>query len=309
MRCLIAGGVGFLGSHLADRLLKDGHEVIVVDDLSSGNMRNIEHLKGNPSFSFVRHDVSEPLQVSIRVDRIYHLASLASPPGYQKRPVHTLITNGFGAYHLLNNALSMDARFLFASTSEVYGDPSVNPQPESYWGNVNPVGIRSCYDEAKRFGEAMVMAFNRKHDKQYKLIRIFNTYGPRMDLRDGRVVPNLIGQALRGEPLTVYGDGSQTRSFCYVDDLIDGIVRMMESEEVGPINIGNPDERTIQEFAQVIKKLIPTAGPITHLPLPKDDPLQRRPDITLARTKLHWEPKVKLDDGLRKTIAYFETMV
>ncbi|HLD86608.1 MAG TPA: UDP-glucuronic acid decarboxylase family protein [Candidatus Nanoarchaeia archaeon] len=307
MRILVTGGAGFLGSHLCEYLLEKGHEVICMDNLITGNARNIEHLKANPNFSYIRHNVSEHITLDGPIDYVLHFASPASPVDYQKIPIQTLKVGSLGTHNTLGLALAKKAKFLLASTSEVYGDPLVNPQPETYWGNVNPVGLRGCYDEAKRFAEALVMAYHRIHHLDTKIVRIFNTYGPRMRLNDGRVVPNLIGQALRGEELTVYGDGSQTRSFCYVCDLIEGIYRLMLSKGNDPVNIGNPDEYTILEFAKIVKELMSAKCEIVFRPLPQDDPRQRRPDITKAKRELHWEPKIGLKDGLRKTIEWFSS--
>lgn len=308
-RVLVTGGAGFLGSHLIDRLIRQGHEVLCVDNLFTGTKRNIEHLAGNPLFEFMRHDVTFPLFVE--VDEIYNLACPASPVHYQHDPVQTTKTSVHGAINMLGLAKRLKCRILQASTSEVYGDPEVHPQTEAYWGKVNPIGPRSCYDEGKRCAETLFFDYHRQGGLEIKVARIFNTYGPRMHPADGRVVSNFIVQALKNEPITIYGDGSQTRSFCYVDDLIDGLVKLMESEPsfTGPVNIGNPNEFTIRELAdKVIAATDATSGMVSE-PLPTDDPRQRQPDITLARKALGWEPKVMLDEGLRGTIAYFRASV
>ena len=308
MRIVVTGAAGFLGSHLADRLLSEGHEVIGLDNLVTGHERNIQHLAGNRRFRFVFHDVTEYIYLDGSVDAILHFASPASPIDYLQIPIQTLKVGALGTHKVLGLARAKKARFLLASTSEIYGDPLVHPQPESYWGNVNPVGPRGCYDEAKRFAEAMTVAYRDFHRVDTRIVRIFNTYGPRMRPRDGRVVPSLISQALQNEPLTVFGDGSQTRSFCYVSDLVDGVVRLLLSDVRDPVNVGNPAEMTVLEFAGTIRRLTGTSAPIVHQPLPVDDPKQRRPDITKARTLLGWEPNVSLEDGLAKTIAYFRTL-
>ncbi len=305
MRILITGGAGFIGSHLCDRLLADGHEVIAIDNLITGSIDNIAHLAGHERFKFIRHDVTNYIYVPGHLDAVMHLASPASPVDFDRIPIQILKVGSLGTHNTLGLALAKGARFLLASTSEVYGDPQVHPQPESYWGNVNPIGIRGVYDEAKRFAEALTMAYHRIHKVDTRIIRIFNTYGPRMRLDDGRVVPNFVGQALRREPLTVYGDGSQTRSFCYVSDLVEGMVRLLWSNEVMPVNVGNPVEMPIRAFAETINRLTGNPAGIVYLPLPADDPKQRRPDITRARTILGWEPKVGLEEGLAETIAYF----
>jgi dTDP-glucose 4,6-dehydratase len=305
MRVLVTGGAGFLGSHLCDRLLADGHEVIAMDNLLTGNLRNVDHLRDEKRFRFVRHNVTEFIFVDGPLDAVLHFASPASPIDYLELPIQTLKVGSLGTHNALGLAKAKKARFLLASTSEVYGDPLIHPQPETYWGNVNPIGPRGVYDEAKRFAEAITMAYDRAHGVDTRIARIFNTYGQRMRPRDGRVVPALICQALAGEPLTVFGDGSQTRSFCYVADLIEGITRLLLSEINEPVNLGNPAELSVLEFARTIKKLTGTKSEIVHRPLPVDDPKVRQPDITRAREKLGWEPKVKLEEGLGRTIEYF----
>ena len=307
-RAVITGGAGFLGSHLSDRLLAEGYDVVAVDNLVTGSEDNIAHLRDNPRFEYVKQDIIQPYTVAGPVDMVYHFASPASPVDYLELPLETLLVGSVGTHHTLDMARDKDARFLMASTSEVYGDPSIHPQPEEYFGNVNPNGTRSVYDEAKRYAEAVTFAYRRKFEMDAKIVRIFNTYGPRMRLKDGRVVPAFISQALRGEPLTVFGDGNQTRSFCYVSDLIDGIFKLSVSEQSGPINVGNPIERTMLEFASEILKATGSSSEIIHVPLPTaDDPKQRRPDITKARTLLGWEPRIPLEEGLKDTIAYFKT--
>lgn len=308
MRHLVAGGAGFVGSHLCDRLLRDGHEVVAVDDLSTGAAANLADARRSRLFALVKCDITKDLLPEGRFDRVWNLASPASPPDYHRLPIQTMMVGSLGTKNLLDLTLAHQARFLMASTSEVYGDPDVSPQTESYWGHVNPVGPRSVYDEAKRFSEALVSAYRRSRAADTRIARLFNTYGPRMRLDDGRVVPNFIGQALRGEPLTVYGDGSQTRSFGYVDDIVDGLVRLMESDHPGPMNLGNPRETTILEFARAVEKVHGGGLRIEHRPLPQDDPKQRRPDITLARSALGWEPRVVLEDGLARTYAYYAAM-
>ncbi|MBT3480752.1 MAG: SDR family oxidoreductase [Opitutales bacterium] len=306
MRVLITGGAGFLGSHLSDRLLSEGNEVICMDNLFTGAKRNIGHLLGHPNFEFIRHDVTDPFK--FEVDRIYNLACPASPVHYQYNAIKTVKTSVMGAINCLGLAKRVSARVFQASTSEVYGDPDVHPQPESYWGSVNPIGIRSCYDEGKRCAETLFFDYYRQNRVDIRVARIFNTYGPRMSPEDGRVVSNFIVQALKGEDITIYGDGMQTRSFCYFSDLIDGFVRLMEQEEtVGPVNIGNPVEFTMLELAENVIKLTGSKSKIIHEALPSDDPKQRKPDITLARKHLGWEPKVPLAEGLKETIAYFRT--
>ena len=306
-RVLITGGAGFIGSHLCERFLKEGDEVICMDNFITGSPDNIAHLFTNKNFSFIPQDVTTYIYVKGPVDAILHFASPASPVDYLELPIQTLKVGSLGTHKALGLAKEKGARLLLASTSEVYGDPLMHPQKEDYWGNVNPIGPRGVYDEAKRFAEAMTMAYHRAHDVQVRIVRIFNTYGPRMRLRDGRVVPNFIAQALRGEDLTVYGDGSQTRSFCFVNDLVEGLVRLLRSDYTGPVNIGNPRELTVLEFARVIIQLTGSKSQITFQPLPVDDPKQRQPDITLARRVLNnWEPRVSLEDGLRETIVYFK---
>jgi len=305
MRVLITGGAGFLGSHLCDRLLAEGHTVVAMDNLITGNTDNIAHLAGHPRFSFVKHDVTNYIYLAGELDAILHFASPASPVDYLELPIQTLKVGSLGTHNALGVAKAKKARLLLASTSEVYGDPLVHPQTEDYWGHVNPIGPRGVYDEAKRFAEAITMAYQRYHGLETRIVRIFNTYGPRMRLNDGRVVPNFIKQALNGEPLTVYGEGNQTRSFCFVSDLVEGIYRLLLSDENLPTNIGNPAEMTILQFAQRINAITGNPGGIVYKPLPKDDPQQRRPDITKARRVLGWEPKVGLDQGLEETIGYF----
>ncbi len=308
-KILITGGAGFLGSHLTEQLLKEGNDVLVVDNFFTGNKQNLAHLMGNSNLEIMRHDVTFPLYVE--VNQIYNLACPASPVHYQYDPVQTTKTSVHGAINMLGLAKRTRARILQASTSEVYGDPEVHPQPEGYWGRVNPIGIRSCYDEGKRCAETLFFDYYRQHQTDIKVVRIFNTYGPRMHPNDGRVVSNFIVQALQGKDITIYGDGSQTRSFCYVDDLIAAMVKMMNSEEgfTGPVNIGNPGEFTMLELAQLVLKLSNSKSKIVYQPLPSDDPKQRQPDITLAKAKLAWEPKVKLEDGLKETIAYFKKLL
>ncbi len=305
MRTLITGGAGFIGSHLCERFLEMGHIVICVDNLITGALSNIEHLRTNDRFAFIRHDISHPLEMDGPIDIILHFASPASPVDYLQFPIQTLKVGSLGTHNALGLAKVKNARYLLASTSEVYGDPEVHPQREDYWGNVNSVGVRGCYDESKRFAEAMTMAYHRFHGVDTRIIRIFNTYGPRMRLDDGRVLPNFMGQALRGEPLTVYGDGSQTRSFCYVDDLVEGIARLILKTFHDPVNLGNPDEVTILEFAHEILKLSGSASAFDYRPLPQDDPKLRKPDIGRARELLGWDPKVDRHEGLQRTLAYF----
>ena len=308
-KTLVTGGAGFLGSHLCDRLIERGDDVLCVDNFFTGSKNNVSHLLGNSNFELMRHDVTFPLYVE--VDRIFNLACPASPVHYQHDPVQTTKTSVHGAINMLGLAKRVHARILQASTSEVYGDPDVHPQPESYWGRVNPIGIRSCYDEGKRCAETLFFDYYRQHQVEIKVMRIFNTYGPRMHPQDGRVVSNFIVQALKGENITIYGDGQQTRSFCYVDDLIDGMLRLMDSSAdfTGPINIGNPVEFTMLELAEKVIKLVGGNSKLIFLPLPSDDPKQRQPDISLAKEKLVWEPKVNLEDGLKETISYFRKIL
>ena len=308
-RILVTGGAGFLGSHLCDRLIRDGNDVICVDNLFTGSKENIRHLLGNPYFEFIRHDVTQPLY--IECDQIYNLACPASPKWYQKDPIYTFQTSVYGAMNCLGLAKRTGARILQASTSEIYGNPIVHPQPESYWGNVNTIGIRSCYDEGKRAAETLFYDYHRKHNVDIKIMRIFNTYGPRMDIGDGRVVSNFICQALQGKDITIYGDGSQTRSFCYVDDLIEGMIRLMNSRDgfTGPVNVGNPGEFTIKELAELVIELTKTNSRIIYESLPSDDPTQRKPIIDLAKKELNWEPQIMLRDGISKTIEYYKSVL
>ena len=308
-RTLITGGAGFLGSHLCDYLIEKGHEVICIDNLSTGNMENISHLLGNKRFSFIQYDVTNYLHVDGELHNILHFASPASPIDYLRMPIQTLKVGSLGTHKALGLALSKKARFLLASTSECYGDPLVHPQTEDYWGNVNPVGPRGVYDEAKRFAESMTMAYHRYHGVETRIVRIFNTYGPRMRLEDGRALPAFMGQGLRGEDLTVFGDGTQTRSFCYVDDLVEGICRLLSSGEVYPVNLGNPDEITLLELAHRILGVTDSKSRIVYRPLPEDDPKVRRPDIGKARRLLGWEPRVSLDEGLQRVLPYFRSKV
>jgi len=308
-RALITGGAGFLGSHLSELFLSRGHEVIAIDNLITGSPANIQHLIGRDGFTFVKYDVTNFIHVEGKLDYVLHFASPASPIDYLEKPIQTLKVGSLGTHKTLGLAKDKKARYLLASTSEVYGDPLIHPQKEDYWGNVNPVGPRGVYDEAKRFAEAMTMAYQRFHHVDTRIVRIFNTYGERMRVNDGRVVPAFISQALRNEPLTVFGDGSQTRSFCYVSDLVEGIYRLLMSNETMPTNIGNPSEMTVLQFAEEIKRLTGTKAPIEFRPLPVDDPKIRRPDITKAKTLLGWEPKVPLEVGLERTIAYFRKVV
>ena len=304
MRVLVTGGAGFLGSHLIDRLLEQGDDVVCLDNYFTGRKANVAHLIGNPNFELMRHDVTEPFKAE--VDRIYNLACPASPPHYQYNAIKTIKTSVIGAINCLGLAKRTEARVFQASTSEVYGDPEVHPQPESYWGNVNPIGIRSCYDEGKRCAETLFMDYHRQNDVDIRIVRIFNTYGPRMNAEDGRVVSNFIVQALKGEDITIYGDGTQTRSFCYVDDLIQGFMGLMESDYALPMNIGNPCEFTMLELAEEVLKLVGGHSKLVFEDLPQDDPQQRKPDITIAQRELGWEPKVPLAEGLEKTIAFFK---
>ena len=305
MRAIITGGAGFLGSHLCDLLLKHGWDVVALDNLCTGSEANIEHLARNQHFTFRRQDVSQPYDIEGAVDYVLHFASPASPPDYHRLPIETLLVGSDGTYHALTLAERKRAKFLVASTSECYGDPEISPQVETYWGRVNPVGPRSVYDEAKRFAEAITMGFHCSRGVDTRIVRIFNTYGPRMRLNDGRALPNFVYQGLTGQPLTIYGDGSQTRSFCYVADLLDGIYRLMQSDEHLPVNIGNPEEITILEFAQRVKAALGAEVPLVYEPLPQDDPKQRRPDITKAKKLLGWEPKITLQQGLQITLDYF----
>ncbi|HVB85681.1 MAG TPA: UDP-glucuronic acid decarboxylase family protein [Candidatus Dormibacteraeota bacterium] len=309
MRAVITGGAGFLGSHLCEYMLAKGWDVLCLDNLCTGSEANIAHLRSNPKFAFEAKDVSQYIDVAGTVDAVLNFASPASPPDYLKLAIQTLKVGSLGTHNALGLAKAKGAKFLMASTSECYGDPDVSPQSESYWGHVNPIGPRSVYDEAKRFSEAITMAYHRYHGVETRIVRIFNTYGPRMRLNDGRALPNFLYQALAGEPITVYGDGKQTRSFCYVSDLIEGIYRLLESSEHEPVNIGNPNEITILEFAERVRKLVGTNTPIVFHPLPQDDPKQRCPDISKAKRILHWEPKVNLADGLQRTYDYFRQQI
>ena len=306
---VVTGGAGFLGSHLVDLLLSRGHKVIAIDNFVTGSVDNIAHLGGNPNFKFIQQDVTEFIFLDVPVNFVWHFASPASPVDYLELPIQTLKVGSLGTHKALGLAVHKRARFLLASTSEIYGDPKVHPQTEDYWGNVNTIGPRGCYDESKRFAEALTMAYHREHQVETRIVRIFNTYGPRMRLNDGRVVPTLLGQALKNKPLTVFGKGSQTRSFCYCSDLIDGIYRLMMSEHSEPVNIGNPQEITVLEFAKEITRLTASRSRIVFKPLPQDDPKQRRPDIHRARTWLKWDPKVPLAEGLGKTIAWFRNQL
>ncbi len=308
-RTLITGGAGFLGSHLCERFLAEGHEVVCMDNFITGSPDNIAHLFGHERFRFVQHDVTDFIYVEGALDYVLHFASPASPIDYLKYPIQTLKVGALGTHKALGLAKAKGARFLIASTSEVYGDPAIHPQPESYWGHVNPVGIRGVYDEAKRYAEAMTMAYHRYHGVETRILRIFNTYGPRMRLDDGRALPTFMGQALRGEPITVFGDGSQTRSFCYVDDLVEGIYRLLMSGESDPVNVGNPDEITIREFAEEIVALTGSRSTVTYVALPADDPKVRQPDITRAREKLGWAPRINRSEGLRRTLQYFQERI
>ena len=305
LRIVVSGAAGFVPSHMCDRLLAEGHTVIGLDNLITGARRNIAHLAGHPRFQFQSQDVSEPFQISGQVDAVLHMASPASPKDYLEHPIETLDVGSIGTRNMLEVARMHQARFLLTSTSECYGDPHVHPQVETYWGNVNPVGPRSCYDEAKRFAEAITMAYHRKHGVRTNIARIFNTYGPRMKLNDGRIVPAFVDQALRKLPMTIFGDGTQTRSFCYVSDLVDGLYRLMLSDERYPVNLGNPLEMTVKEFAEAIQQISGSTVPLHYLPLPEDDPKQRRPDITKAAAVLGWRPVVGLEEGLKSTLDYF----
>ena len=307
MRVIVSGAAGFIGSHMCDRLLAEGHTVVGLDNFLTGSEQNLAHLARHPEFRFIRQDVTQPTALDGAIDAVLHMASPASPKDYLEHPIETLDVGSAGTRQMLELARVNNASFLLTSTSETYGDPLEHPQVETYWGNVNPVGPRSCYDESKRFAEAMTMAFHRTHKMRTNIARIFNTYGPRMKLNDGRVVPAFMDQALRGEPLTIFGDGSQTRSFCYVSDLVDGLYRLMQSDERYPVNLGNPEEMTILEFAERIRVLTGSKSRIIHEQLPQDDPKQRKPDISKARRILGWEPRVPLDEGLRQTIQYFRT--
>jgi dTDP-glucose 4,6-dehydratase len=309
LRAVITGGAGFLGSHLCTLLLDKGWEVLCLDNLVTGSDSNVSHLLSHPRFRFLRQDVTLYIEVPGPIDAVLHFASPASPPDYLRLPIQTMKVGSLGTHNALGLALAKKAKFFLASTSECYGDPDVSPQPESYWGHVNPIGPRGVYDEAKRFAEALTMAYHRYHGLDTRIVRIFNTYGPRMRLNDGRALPNFLYQALRGEPITVYGDGKQTRSFCYVSDLVEGIYRLLESSEHEPVNIGNPNEITILEFAERVRSLVGATAPIVFHPLPQDDPKQRCPDITKARRILRWEPKVELEEGLRLTLDYFREKV
>ena len=303
---VVLGGAGLLDSHLVDSLISDGNKVVVLDDFSSCTMKNLEQVQDHPLFSVQRHDIRHRIEMDDEVDMVFNFASPASPPRYLENPIHTLQTGSFGTNNAILFALEKNARLVQASTSEVYGDPLEHPQTETYWGNVNPIGIRSCYDEAKRYGEALCMAYKRSEDLDVAIVRIFNTYGPRLGATDGRVVSNLIVQALAGSPLTIYGDGFQTRSFCFVSDLIDGIRKLASSDASGPINIGNPVEFTVLELAQMVKQITATSSTVEYLDLPADDPMQRCPEIALARSVLNWEPRIGLEDGLRQTIQWFK---
>lgn len=304
-RAVVSGGAGFVGSHMCDRLLAEGVAVVALDNLLTGVERNVDHLRGNPRFEFRRQDVSVPFEIEGEVDFVLHMASPASPRDYMMFPIETLDVGSIGTRNMLELAQKKDAKFLLTSTSETYGDPSVHPQVETYWGNVNPVGPRSCYDESKRFAEAMTMAYHRSRGVRTSIARIFNTYGPRMKLNDGRVVPAFMDQALKGEPITIFGDGSQTRSFCYVSDLVDGLYKLLLSNEEYPVNLGNPREMTIAEFAKTIIEMTGSRGGVVHQDLPEDDPKQRRPDISKARRILGWSPVVSLEEGMRRTVEFF----
>jgi len=311
MKILVTGGAGFIGSWLCDFLIEEGYEVVCIDNLGSGDKKNIEHLLPHPRFKFMKHDIREPLEIGEKVDCIFHLASRASPADFERYSIDILLANSLGTYNMLELARKNNARFLLASSSEVYGDPKVHPQPESYWGNVNPIGPRSCYDEGKRFSESLTVNFHKKHDLDVRIARIFNTYGPRMSPSDGRVISNFIVQALKNEPITVYGDGSQTRSFCHVSDMVDGLMKLMFTDGLGGnvINLGSRDEVAVLEVAKLIKKLTGSKSEITFKPLPKNDPKRRNPDISKAKNLLGWEPSIALDEGLHKTIEYFRSVL
>jgi len=306
---LITGGAGFIGSHLCDRLIANGFKIICIDNLITGNINNVKHLLKNKKLEFIKHNISKPIKIKGRIDYILHFASPASPVDYLNYPIQTLKVGSLGTHNTLGLAKEKKAKFILASTSEVYGDPLVHPQKENYWGNVNPIGIRGCYDESKRFAEAIVMAYKRVHKIDTRIVRIFNTYGPRMRGKDGRVIPNFISQALEGKALTVYGDGTQTRSFCYVDDLIDGIYKLINASINEPVNLGNPGEFTILELAKIVIRLTNSKSKIVFKVLPQDDPKQRRPDISKAKNKLHWQPKIKLEKGLNRTINWFRNKI
>jgi len=308
LRTVVTGGAGFIGSHLCDRFIENDHDVVCIDNLVTGSSENVAHLFGHPRFSFIRHDVSTYVYVAGKVDQILHFASPASPLDYLKLPIQTLKVGALGTHNLLGLAKAKGARFLLASTSEVYGDPLVHPQTEDYWGNVNPVGVRGVYDEAKRFAEAMTMAYHRYHNVDTRIVRIFNTYGPRMRMKDGRALPAFMNQALEGKPLTVFGDGSQTRSFCYVDDLVEGIVRLLDKGTHEPVNLGNPDEISIHDTAREVIRITGSGSDIVNRPLPEDDPKVRKPDITRAMTELGWSPTVSRADGFRLTLEFFRTL-
>jgi dTDP-glucose 4,6-dehydratase len=308
LQLVVSGAAGFVGSHMCDRLLAEGHSVIALDNFITGSPRNIVHLEGHEHFRFIQHDVTLPIEIDGPVDTVLHMASPASPKDYLEHPIETLDVGSVGTRQMLEIARKKNSTFLLTSTSESYGDPQVHPQVETYWGNVNPVGPRSCYDESKRFAEAMTMAYHRKFGVRTNIARIFNTYGPRMKLNDGRIVPAFVDQALRGAPMSVFGDGKQTRSFCYVSDLVDGLYRLMQSDERYPVNLGNPREMTVLEFAETIRHLTGGAVPVQHFPLPEDDPKQRKPDITKAQRILGWNPGVNLEDGLKLTLDYFSKL-
>jgi dTDP-glucose 4,6-dehydratase len=308
-RVVVTGGAGFLGSHLCDALLARGDEVVAIDNLTTGDVANIEHLFGRPGFTFVDHDVSQYVWVPGPVDQVLHFASPASPADFERIPIQILKVGSLGTHNCLGLAKAKDARFFLASTSEVYGDPQVHPQPETYWGHVNPIGPRGVYDEAKRFAEAMTMAYHRSHGLDVRIVRIFNTFGPRLRLDDGRAISNFLHQALLGKPLTVYGDGEQTRSFCYVDDEVQGFLALLDSDLTGPVNIGNPDEFTVRELADLVLEVTGSSSEVLYEPLPVDDPTQRQPDITLARTALGWEPRTSLREGLERTAAWFRQIL